>query len=616
MKSQLLFLLTFLSLSLAKSQPSSEFTGLKDSIQAIVDATNIGTQIAIFSKDKILWQQNFGLADQENNIPVTDQTFFRIGSITKMFVAIAALQLVEEGTLSLNDKLSDLVPEVEFKNKWQETHPIQIRHLLEHTTGFDDIHLAEYAAPADGWTLKQGLDYHPDSRYARWQPGLFSSYCNVGPPLVAYAIEKITGVDFEQYVARHIFRPLGMQQTSFVKNSHIEKVLAKGYDAEGAEMDYWHVSVRPAGSVNSNTQEMIPFGQMLLGRGLKDSIQILQPTSITRMETCKTTLSGKAGLKDGYGLHNFTTNYKGINWHGHDGGMMGFLAKLQYNSDLNIGFITLVNSTGDAFMDINDQVNEAIYQQVQSRLITPTSEATFNEEYLGLYRSATSRNQMLRFLDEVFGIVQIGKDDEGYFAGPILSADKSRGEVRTTNTLTVINDRGYQSPLYFGSHEEKVYALQINRFLNLEKVTPYSAFLPLGIGALFLLCLLILTFHSLLWFGKKALRKNPIGQNSLRVTSLLSMLGFGSIIGFGIAGNSGDVLSTLGTPTLPSIGIFVGSLVMGISLLAFCWLAVRTEEGIEKTWFRVFSMLASFVFVITTLYLYKEGIIGLRTWAY
>lgn len=616
MKSYLFFLLVFLSVTIGKSQPISEYIGLKDSIQAIVNETNIGAQIAIFSKDKILWQQNFGLADQDNNIPVTDTTFFRIGSITKMFVAIAALQLVEEDRLNLNDKLIDLVPEVEFTNRWDTTHPIQIKHLLEHTTGFDDIHLAEYAAPADGWTLKQGLDYHPDSRYTRWQPGLFSSYCNVGPPLVAYAIEKITGMDFEQYTAQHIFQPLGMEQTSFVKTPAIEKTLAKGYDAEGREMGYWHVSVRPAGSVNSNLQEMIPFAQMLIGRGQKDSIQILQSNSITRMETCKTTLSGKAGLKDGYGLHNFTTNYKGINWHGHDGGMMGFLAKLQYNSDLNIGFITLVNSTSDFFRDINDQVNEAIYQEIQSRLITPPSEAIFNEDYLGLYRSATSRNQMLRFLDEIFGIVQIGKDEEGYFAGPIISPDKSRGVVRTANTLTVINDRGYQSPLYFGAHDNKVYALQVNRFLNLEKVTPFSAFLPLVTGTLFLLFLIILTFHSIFWFGKKLFRKNPIGQSSLRLFSLLSIAGFGSIIGFGIAGNTGDVLNNLGNPTLPSIGIFVGSLIMGISLLAFCWFAVRTEEGVEKGWFRAFSMLASLVFIITTVYLFKEGLIGLRTWAY
>jgi len=615
MKNHLFFFLFFCTNFLV-AQPISEFVGLKDSIQAIVADIDAGAQVAIFSKDNILWKENFGLANKEEDIPVTDATFFRIGSITKMFVAVAAMQLVEQGKLNLNDKLIDLAPEIVFKNKWRDTHPIQIKHLLEHTTGFDDMHLTEYAAIADGWTLKEGLDYHLDSRYSRWKPGLFTSYCNSGPPLVAYIIEKITQQDFEDYVAQNIFLPLSMNQTSFIKTPAIKKVLAKGYDGDGQQTPYWHILQRPAGSINSNMQEMIQFGQMLLGRGQKDSILLVQPSSLDRMETCQTTLSGKAGLKDGYGLHNYTSNYKGIQWHGHDGGMIGFLAKLQYNSHLDIGFITLINSTSEAFGDINDQVNEAIYQKVQSRLITPPNEATFDEQYLGFYRSATSRNQMLRFLDEIFGIVHIGKDEDGYFAGPIISPNKSRGKVRTTNTLTVTNDRGYQSPVYFGTYEDKVYAQHVNQMMNLEKVEPSKAFLPLGIAILFLLFLVVLFFHSLFWLFKALLRKNPKGQWLLRFLSLLTFGGFASTIGFGIMGNSGNALANLGTASLPSIGIFFGTIVMGLSLLTFCWFAVRTEEGIEKPWFRAMSMMASFVFIIATLYLFKEGIIGLRTWAY
>lgn len=615
MKNNLFYFLFFCTNSLF-AQPISEYVGLKDSIQGVIEEIEVGAQVAIFSKDKVLWKENFGLANKEKNIPVTDATFFRIGSITKMFVAVAAMQLIEQGKLNLNDKLIDLAPEIVFKNKWQETHPIQIKHLLEHTSGFDDMHLTEYAAIADGWTLKKGLEYHLDSRYSRWQPGLFQSYCNSGPPLVAYIIEKITQQNFEEYVAQHIFLPIGMNQTSFIKTPAIEKALAEGYDGEGQEMPYWHILQRPAGSINSNMGEMIQFGQLLLGRGQKDSIQLLQASSMDRMETCRTTLSGKAGLKDGYGLHNYTTNYKGINWHGHDGGMLGFLAKLQYNSALDIGFITLINSTSEGFGQINNQVNEAIYQQVQSRLITPPTEATFDEQYLGFYRAATSRNQMLRFLDEIFGIVQIGKNEEGYFAGPILSPDKSKGKVRTANTLLVTNDRGYQSPVFFGVHDDKVYAQHVNQFLNLEKVEPLQAFLPLGLTVLFFLFLLILFVHSIVWFFQKLIQKHPKGQWLLRLLSLFSFGGLVSTIGFGIIGNSGNALQKLGTASLPSIGIFISTLVMGISLLLFCWFAVRTEEGIEKTWYRAFSMMASFVFIICTLYLFKEGIIGLRTWAY
>ena len=612
-----LFLFFFLLPLIGTAQPVEHFSSLKDSIEAIMmEQAAAGAQIAIFTQDSIVWQENFGMANIADAIPVSKETFFRIGSVTKMFVAIAALQLIEQGALNLNDYLKDLAPDVVFKNKWEATHPIQIKHLLEHTTGFDDMHLAEYAANANGWTLKQGIDFHSDNRYARWRPGLHTSYCNSGPPIVAHIIEKITGQDFEEYVAENIFQPLGMTQSNFINTPEIATVLAKGYNEAGEVMPYWEISQRPAGSINSTMLEMIPFVQMLIGRGRLDSVQLLEPSSIERMETSRTTLAGKAGLKDGYGLHNYTTNYKGINWHGHDGGMLGYLAKVQYSSDLDIGFITLINSTGIAFEKINQQLNEAIYQQLQGRLIEPPVQATFDEQYLGYYRSATSRNQMLRFLDHIAGIVQIGKDETGYFSKSALSFEKERATIRSINTLTVQEETGFQSPLYFGEQDEEIYAQQVNNLLNLKKVTPMDAFTPLAMAALFLLFLLFLFGYALFWMVLKMLRKPAAGQWSLRLLPLIIVSSLLGLVFSAILGNEGNVLANLGTRTVYSMGIFVSSLLFGLSLLLFCWQSIRIEEGTERRWFRAFCMLASLVFIISTLFLFKEGLIGLRTWAY
>jgi CubicO group peptidase (beta-lactamase class C family) len=114
----------------------------------------------------------WGKANVEEDTDANADSMFRIGSTSKMFVALSVLKLVEEGRLSLDDRLADLAPEVEFENPWEETHPVLLAHLLEHTTGWDDIHLPEYAhndpTPA---TLREGLDFHPHSRVSRWMPG-------------------------------------------------------------------------------------------------------------------------------------------------------------------------------------------------------------------------------------------------------------------------------------------------------------------------------------------------------------------------------------------------------------------------------------------------------------
>ena len=132
-----------------------------------------------------------------------------------MFVSLAILKLQEQGLVSLKDKVRDLVPEIEFKNPWSKTAPVLVEHLLEHTTGWDDIHLTEYALNDPALSLKQGLDYHPHSRTSRWMPGTRMAYCNSGPPVAAYIVEKITGQTFEDYVEEHFFQPMGMESMTF-----------------------------------------------------------------------------------------------------------------------------------------------------------------------------------------------------------------------------------------------------------------------------------------------------------------------------------------------------------------------------------------------------------------
>ncbi len=115
----------------------------------------------------------------------TGDTLFRIGSISKMFVSLSVLMLQEQGQLALDDLVRSRIPDVAFENPWEQTDPVRIVHLLEHTTGFDDLTFREYAH-GRLVTLKEGLDYEPRSRKSRWRPGTRFSYCNSGPPMAAY----------------------------------------------------------------------------------------------------------------------------------------------------------------------------------------------------------------------------------------------------------------------------------------------------------------------------------------------------------------------------------------------------------------------------------------------
>ena len=114
--------------------------------------------------------------------------------------------LADQGKLSLDDPVHKLAPEVWFENPWEATDPVRVVDLLEHTTGWDDMHLREYAKQApDSMTLREGLDYDHHSRISRWRPGTRMAYCNSGPPVAAYIVEKLTGQRFEDYVQQNFF---------------------------------------------------------------------------------------------------------------------------------------------------------------------------------------------------------------------------------------------------------------------------------------------------------------------------------------------------------------------------------------------------------------------------
>ncbi|HXR07449.1 MAG TPA: serine hydrolase domain-containing protein, partial [Candidatus Acidoferrum sp.] len=131
-----------------------------------------GAGIAIVSRDKAEWVAGIGKADVAANQPVTAETLFRIGSVSKAFVALAALQLQEEGKLKLTDTVRQWTPEVAFGNRWEATDPVRLVHLMEHTSGFDDIRPREYALnDPTPIALKDALAFGASSRVCRWRPG-------------------------------------------------------------------------------------------------------------------------------------------------------------------------------------------------------------------------------------------------------------------------------------------------------------------------------------------------------------------------------------------------------------------------------------------------------------
>ncbi len=391
--------------------PPATIDELEARITHLLDSTKTpGAGLAIVRNDSVILARGFGKARVNPELPATAATLFRIGSTSKAFVALAAMQLQREGKLSIQDPISKHLPDFWFSNDWESTDPVRIVHLLEHTSGFDDNSLRTYAnSDPTPLTLEQGLALDPSNRVSRWRPGTRFSYCNTGPAIVALIIEKIEGKPFEQVIQERFFTPLGMNTATYLFPDTTRVEMATLYKGDGVTpYPYWHVFIRPAGSINASANDMAQYVRFLLGRGTIDSMTVLPREDIERMERSETWIGQTAGLDVGYGLHLYNIpDTAGFTWTGHNGGVEGGLSDLSYLADANVGYAFQIN-TG------NGSVLGGIAQLVRGYLTLPLSRdpeppvATVPDnieaEFGGWYRPVTPRQQKLDFLERIAGL--------------------------------------------------------------------------------------------------------------------------------------------------------------------------------------------------------------------
>jgi D-alanyl-D-alanine carboxypeptidase len=170
-----------------------------------------GFSIAVVRDGQPVLAKGFGYADLAERVPASADTIYRLASITKQFTAAAILHLAEEGKLSLEDRISDYLPDYPDPGR-----RITIRHLLSHASGLSDVAVLPILEEGGGvgYTRDQIIDLVA-SRPLDFEPGTGHSYSNVGFMLAGVLIEQVTGTTYADYVTNEILRPLGLDQTSF-----------------------------------------------------------------------------------------------------------------------------------------------------------------------------------------------------------------------------------------------------------------------------------------------------------------------------------------------------------------------------------------------------------------
>ncbi|MGS0681151.1 serine hydrolase domain-containing protein [Shewanella sp. 125m-7] len=599
----------------AKLSSTMTLEALKAAIVDIVETENLpAVAIAMVNQEGPVWIEAIGLANIANNQPADSQTLFRIGSTSKMFVSLSILKLVEQGKLSLDDKLADLAPEIAYTNQWEASDPIRIVHLLEHTTGWDDIHIVEYAhndpSPA---TLKQGLDYHPHSRVSRWKPGSRMAYCNAGPPVAAYIVEKVTGQVFEDYVADNFFIPMGMETMSYFQSDDVKAKGATLY-SKGKEEAYWHIIMRPSGSINASANDMAKFLSFLVNRGRAVELPLISEASFARMEQVKSTPAAQAGQTAGYGLSNYSTPYKQWIYQGHDGGVSGGITKLEYLPEAGVGHVVMINSDdAQSVKKITELIREFETKELTEKSITATQAVTDSMKALqGYYYPINSRMAMTEFLERVLNIYQftfkggklirtnlLGGVPKEYF--PVSETLFQSAETGEMN-LSFVEDP-LVGPVF---HSDSSVYRSVSAVIVFGQFTILALWLIINVTGL---------LYLLVW-GVRIIMGADIKGNALmiRVWPLLATL---SVLCFVLMFQLGgvDPFRLLGNITYVSIGLMLSSIALLIFTFLGCYVAIKAKASEMNKVNYWYCTIASCTHLLVVSYLAWFGIIGLQTWA-
>ena len=295
-----------------------------------------GAAVAIVKNGEIIYEQGYGTANLEYDIPVTTRTIFDIASVSKQFAAFAIATLSHEGRFSLDDDIRVYLPDVpDFGNT------ITIQHLLHHTSGLRDwVQSLVIAGDMmdDVISFKHILKMVRHQKTLNFEPGAAFLYSNTGYNLLAEIVERVTGDSFREWTDAHIFKPLAMTNSHF--HDDYEMILKnRAYSYQSVENGGFKHAVNNTTALGSSSlySTVEDLAKWILNF---DNTRIGEQTVIEQMHQ-RGVLNNGEQIDYAFGLN--IGEYRGLKTVGHSGSWRGFRSHLIRFPDHKFGVVILCN---------------------------------------------------------------------------------------------------------------------------------------------------------------------------------------------------------------------------------------------------------------------------------
>jgi CubicO group peptidase (beta-lactamase class C family) len=411
-----------------------------------------GLAIAIVKDSQIIFCEGFGKRDVEQNLLVTPQTLFAIGSCTKSFTTMAMSILAERGLLDWDKPVRNYLPTFKLYDSYA-TERITPRDLVTHQSGLPRHDAMWSQSPFTRQEIFDRLQYLEPTHELR----TVFQYQNLMYMTAGYLVGEIAQSSWEEFVQQEIFNPLEMRDSNFsVEKSQKAANFALPYAEKEDEIEqipFFNVDVMgPAGSINSNVVDMAKWLLLHLNQGKYGDKQIISPSHLQEMHSPQVVITQTLEYNElfyyFYGLGWAITSYRGHNLIQHGGNINGFAARTTWLPQDNIGIVILTN------LDQNPVINTVTYY-VCDRLLG-LDEVPWNERMKEKYaqaKEATAKAKEQIASDRKTGTKPSHplEDYTGYFEHPgygILSVEINDNRLTATHNSNIYTLEHYHYDIF------------------------------------------------------------------------------------------------------------------------------------------------------------------------
>ncbi len=391
-----------------------------------------GAAVSVVKGGKLFFAKGYGQADVEQGLPVDpERTAFGVGSVGKVFTWTAVMQLFEQGKLDLDE---DINTYLDFRIPDTYPQPITLKHLMTHTSGFENRLLN--SAVFDAAELVPPRDWLLANMHARVRPpGEYAGYSNFNAMLAGYIVTRVSGQPYDQYIQEHIFDPLGMTHSLIGSSIPADRrdTVSKGYTFSGDRFqrfrDYLvQPAVFPSGAHHSSVSDMARFmiAQLEGGRYSDAAIpraRILKEATVRQMHST-VYLPAPGLMGTAYGLFDFSDN--GQHTLGHSGELTPMHSLLLLLPEQHVGVFVAYNSAGGS--ELTNQhlgFQRAFFDHYFPAPAVPAIQAPpdFGQRavrYVGSYRWTMRSYTTLMKIIGLFGTAEVTDPGDGALLVSVL----------------------------------------------------------------------------------------------------------------------------------------------------------------------------------------------------